>query len=322
MTIVVTGAAGFIGYHLSVKLLSQGQEVIGIDSLNDYYDVNLKQARLMHLRTFPSFHFILHDLSLGNLAPLLKEKPIETIVHLAAYAGVRYSLLQPQLYLEKNILGQLAILDWARQQKKPPYIAYASSSSVYGNALPPFREDVKDLTPLSPYAVSKRSAELLSECYASLYGLNQSGLRFFTVYGPWGRPDMAYYKFASAIINDEKIKIFGDGTMRRDFTYISDIIEGICAVIQKKSTGHRLYNLGNDQPLSVNDLIKSLEKALGKEAICEYGPEQQGEVPITWADLSLSRRELGYRPLTSLEPGIEAFVTWYKDYATHVKMTS
>lgn len=314
MNILITGAAGFIGFHLAKTLLDQKIFVLGIDSLNDYYDPLLKKSRIEHLRKFPSFQFIEYDLAKGNLEKILPNRSFDCIIHLAAYAGVRYSLDHPRLYLENNVLGHLALLDWVKSMPIRPYFIYASSSSVYGGCPAPFKETEKDLRPLSPYAVSKRSIELLSDCYSSLHAIDQTGLRFFTVYGPWGRPDMAYFKFVDAIWHNRKIIIHGDGTMRRDFTYIDDIIEGILAALHQKPAGHKIYNLGNDKPESVHYLVECLEDALEKKAIREYGHPLPGEVPTTWADLSLSRKELKFNPKTKLNEGISRFVEWYKDY--------
>ena len=314
MNILITGVAGFIGFHLAKTLLGEKMAIVGIDSLNDYYDPLLKKSRIEYLSKSPAFQFIEYDLAKGDLEKILPNRSFDYIIHLAAYAGVRYSLDHPRLYVENNILSHLALLDWVKSALIRPYFIYASSSSVYGGCTAPFKETEKDLRPLSPYAVSKRSVELLSDCYSSLHAIDQTGLRFFTVYGPWGRPDMAYFKFADAIWHDRKILIHGDGTMRRDFTYIDDIIEGILAVLHEKPAGHKIYNLGNDKPESVHYLVECLEDALGKKAIREYGSPLPGEVPTTWADLSLSRKELKFNPKIELKEGIDRFVQWYKDH--------
>jgi UDP-glucuronate 4-epimerase len=320
MAILITGAAGFIGFHLARSFLARGEQVIGIDNINDYYDLALKNARLSELHSFPGFSFLKMDIATDIIGPAIADRSIDTVIHLAAYAGVRYSLSHPKIYLEKNILGQLALLEWIKHLDRRPYFIYASSSSVYGGCLPPFKETEEHLVPLSPYAVSKRSAELLSQCYTELHGIQQTGLRFFTVYGPWGRPDMAYYKFAAAILAGQAITIHGDGTMRRDFTYIDDIVRGIAAIRSLRPAGHTIYNLGNDRPQSVEALIQALEESLGTKAHREYGPALPGEVPTTWADISLARRELGYAPSVDLAQGIGHFVSWYKDYSSRVSI--
>lgn len=315
MPILVTGAAGFIGYHVCKALLKQGKEVLGIDNLNAYYDPTLKQGRLEELRQARTFTFLQRDLVEEPISDLRDFAP-QSIVHLAAYAGVRYSLERPDLYLKTNLLGQLAILDLARSLPRSVPVVYASSSSVYGDTQSPFKEETLEYRPLSPYAVSKRSAEILSETYAHLYGLNLTGLRFFTAYGPWGRPDMAYFKFTQAIAEGKSITIFGDGTIQRDFTYIDDIVDGILAALAHNGTEntHRIYNLGNDHPVSIEELVLAIENSMGKRADRHYQSGLKGEAPVTWADIGRARKELGFAPKTTLQEGIVHFTRWYEAY--------
>ncbi|HEX2582053.1 MAG TPA: NAD-dependent epimerase/dehydratase family protein [Dongiaceae bacterium] len=310
--ILVTGAAGFIGFHACRALLARGERVIGIDSLNDYYDPALKRARL-DLLASSRFTFHAADIATDEIAPLLAGEKIAAILHLGAYAGVRLSLTRPDLYLRNNILGQQGILGLARILEVG-HIVYASSSSVYGAAKPPFRED-GTLLPLSPYAASKQAAEILSATYTRLYGIRQTGLRFFTVYGPWGRPDMAYYLFAQAIDRGEILTLYGDGSAQRDFTYVDDIVVGILSAMERgpqREEAHRIYNLGNDRPEKISALIAALERHLGKPARITRRSPLAGEAQVTWADIDRARRELGYEPRTRLEEGIGKFVAWYR----------
>ncbi len=323
MTILVTGAAGFIGFHTAQALLDRGEQVVGLDNLNAYYDVALKQHRLDRLTPQDGFTFAGIDLTDRDaMARLFAEHPrIETIVHLAAQPGVRYSLENPFAYIDANVTGHLVVLEQARQCKRLRQLVYASSSSVYGesSALPFSPSDRAD-QPVSLYAASKRMDELMSHAYAHLYGLPSTALRFFTVYGPCGRPDMAVYSFASAILSGTPISVFNKGTLRRDFTYIDDIVAGILGAIDRAPEGadgvppHRIYNLGNNQPETVSRLVAILEGAIGKAAIIRNEPMQAGDVTATYADIEESRRDLGFNPSTSLEIGIGRFVSWLREY--------
>ncbi|MDY0882395.1 SDR family NAD(P)-dependent oxidoreductase [Dongia soli] len=323
MTILVTGAAGFIGSQVAAALVARGEQVIGVDSINDYYDPRLKQARLDRLRSLAkgeSFRF--HHLDLADRAAMealtaRDGQSIDGIVHLAAQAGVRYSLVNPHAYIASNLIGHMHVLEMARHLPKLRQLVYASSSSVYGgNTKVPFSIDDRVDNPLSLYAATKRADEALSISYAHSHGLAQTGLRFFTVYGPWGRPDMAYFSFTKAIFDGEPLRIFGDGSMRRDFTYIDDIVAGVLASLDRPIDAgqHRLYNLGNNAAASVNDLIVAIEAATGRKAKRNEVPPPPGEVAATWADIEASRRDLGFQPKTALPQGIERFVAWYKDY--------
>lgn len=324
MRILLTGAAGFIGFHIATALLARGDEVIGVDNLNGYYDVTLKQARLDRLTPHKNFTF--HKLNIADreaMLPLAKSG-LTHIVHLAAQAGVRYSLENPYAYVESNLMGQVVMQELARQTPKLQHFVYASSSSVYGgNTKVPFAiEDAVD-HPVSLYAATKRADELMSWTYAHLYRTPTTGLRFFTVYGPWGRPDMAYYSFTQKILTGEPIAIFNHGEMRRDFTYIDDIVQGVLAALDhppSKESGalpFRLYNLGNSKAEKLMDFIAVLEKALGKKATYDFQPMQPGDVPATFADITASTRDLGFRPATDIGHGIAKFVAWYKDYYDH-----
>jgi len=323
MKVLITGAAGFIGSALALSLLSKDVEVVGIDNLNDYYDVNLKKARLARLQTLKGF--TLHQLSIADragmeaLAPSLAD--VTHVVNLAAQAGVRYSLINPYAYVETNVMGFVTLLELSRRLPKLEQFIYASSSSVYGgNTKTPFAIEDSVEKPVSVYAATKRSDELIAYTYAHLYKIPCTGLRFFTVYGPWGRPDMAAYLFTSAILADKPIPVFNNGNMRRDFTYIDDIVAGIEGVIAHPfSTPEgiaptRLYNLGNSKTESLMDYIAEIEKALGRKAIYNFMPIQPGDVPETFADVSASERELGYNPQTTIREGIPNFIAWYKKY--------
>ena len=321
MSVLVTGAAGFIGFHVAKALLVRGDEVVGIDNLNDYYDVRLKEARLAELRRFADFSFVELDIADrdGVLALTDRHKGLRSIVHLAAQAGVRYSLENPYAYIDANVTGTLVMLEAARRIDKLTHIAYASSSSVYGaNQKQPFSVEDRVDQPVSLYAATKRSCELIAHTYAHLYGLPATGLRFFTVYGPWGRPDMAAYLFTRAILAGEPIKVFNEGRMARDFTYIDDIVAGTVAAHDRPPSGgqapHRIYNLGNHHPEKLLDFIAVLERALGRAARKELLPLQLGDVPESFADIEASRRDLGFEPRTTIEVGLERFVEWYKWY--------
>jgi UDP-glucuronate 4-epimerase len=320
MSVLVTGAAGFIGFHVAKALLARGDEVVGIDNLNDYYDVRLKEARLAELRGFPGFSFARLDVADrdGVLALTVSHKGLCSIIHLAAQAGVRYSLENPYAYIDANVTGTLVMLEAARRIDHLTHIAYASSSSVYGaNQKQPFSVEDRVDQPVSLYAATKRSCELIAHTYAHLYGLPSTGLRFFTVYGPWGRPDMAAYLFTRAILAGEPIKVFNEGRMARDFTYIDDIVAGTVAAHDRPpldEVPHRIYNLGNHRPEKLLDFIGVLERALGRTARKEFLPLQLGDVPESFADIEASRRDLGFEPKTTIEAGLEKFVQWYKWY--------
>jgi UDP-glucuronate 4-epimerase len=318
----VTGAAGFIGSHVSHALLDRGQEVLGLDNMTEYYDPKLKQGRLERLEKRKGFKFVFADIGRIQALEAAVEPAagtIDRIVHLAAQAGVRYSIDHPQAYLRSNYAGHLNMLEIARKIGKLQHLVYASSSSVYGGStrIPFALSDPVD-QPTSLYAATKRANELASISYAGLYGIPQTGLRFFTVYGPWGRPDMAYYRFVMDIFAGKKIPVFGDGSQRRDFTYVDDIVAGVLAALDRPPAGeqpHRLFNLGNDRPNTLNRLIEIVEEACGKKAVREVLPVQPADVPATWADISETRRDLDFAPKTSLEEGIPRFVKWYREYA-------
>jgi len=323
MTVLVTGAAGFIGFHAARALLDRGEAVVGLDDLNDYYDVSLKEARLERLTADKSFRFEHANLAEPDvLARLLKKhKAVSKVLHLAAQAGVRHSLTHPEPYLQTNVVGQLRVLEACRHADKVEQLVYASSSSVYGaNTKVPFAVEDRVDHPVSLYAATKRSGELLSESYARLYRLPQTGLRFFTVYGPWGRPDMSAYIFTRAILAGEPIDVFNHGDMRRDFTYIDDIVAGVLAALDRPpddgraSPPHRLYNLGNHRAEPLMRFIELIEAACGRKAEINLTDMQPGDVPETYADIEASRRDLGFAPKTTIEEGIPKFVAWYRDY--------
>jgi UDP-glucuronate 4-epimerase len=328
MTILVTGAAGFIGYHVSERLLARGEEVIGIDNVNDYYSVALKRDRLAELhRRHNGFRFLEVDFARNDaLQAALAAERFDAIVHLGAQAGVRYSIENPHAYVHSNLVGHLNMLELARH-RQTPHLVYASSSSVYGaNKSLPFRVEDRVDWPVSLYAATKRSDELMSETYAHLYRLPQTGLRFFTVYGPWGRPDMAAWLFTDAILAGRPIKVFNNGDMMRDFTYIDDIVAGVVASLDspprddgsEKAGGsrspHALYNIGNNAPEQLGRLIEVIEEACGRPAVKEYREMQPGDVYATYADLEAISRDLGFKPTTSIDRGIAAFVEWFRGY--------
>ncbi len=329
MTIIVTGAAGFIGHALTRALMQRGEHVVGIDNLNAYYDPALKHARLADLGTINAGHFDFLELDFadhGALEAAIAPYKLTTIVHLGAQAGVRYSIDNPRAYVQSNLVGHLNLLEVARHRQVRQFV-YASSSSVYGNSdTVPFSVDSRVDHPISLYAATKKADELMSETYAHLYRLPMTGLRFFTVYGPWGRPDMALWKFTSAILQGQPIDVYNHGDMRRDFTYIDDIIAGVLAVIDRppaddgavKPGGsvspHRLYNIGNNQPEPLGRMIDVIEAACGRPAIRNLLPMQPGDVYQTYADISAIQGDLGYAPTTGIDIGIPRFVDWYRSY--------
>ena len=328
MTTLVTGGAGFIGFHLSMRLLEAGQQVVGIDNLNPYYDPQLKRDRIDTIRHQfgNAYRFIEVDFAdRGPLDIALKDVRFDRIAHLGAQAGVRYSIENPHAYIQSNILGHINLLELARWRSLP--MVYASSSSVYGsNESLPFRVDDRVDHPMSLYAATKKADELMSECYAHLYRIPLTGLRFFTVYGPWGRPDMAMWLFTKAILAGEPIKIFNNGDMRRDFTYIDDIVSGVVACLdnppphdgQVKAGGstspHRIYNIGNNRSEALTHMIALIEAACGRSAIRELHPMQAGDVKDTYADVDAIATDLGYKPTTTIDQGVPKFIAWYKAY--------
>lgn len=318
MTILVTGAAGFIGYYVCQALLQRGDAVIGVDNLNHYYDVRLKHDRLSQLKSHAQFRFLKLDLAdRPALNDLFTQENITDVVHLAAQAGVRYSLENPHAYVDSNITGTLNILESCRHHPVR-HLVYASSSSVYGlNAKVPF--SVADTTdcPISLYAATKKSTELMAYTYSHLYAIPTTGLRFFTVYGPWGRPDMAPMKFAKAIISGQPIDVYNHGLMQRDFTYIDDIVAGVVKVLDKPAS-YRLYNIGNNQPVKLLDFITILEQTIGIAAKKNMLPMQPGDVLQTYADVDDLIRDFSFKPTTDLTTGIKRFIAWYKDYNSGV----
>jgi UDP-glucuronate 4-epimerase len=312
MKAVITGAAGFIGSHLTERLLQDGWDVVGVDNFDEFYDPGIKRGNLAECMAHERFELVETDIRDKPAMERAIAADTDVIVHLAARAGVRPSIEQPQLYADVNINGTVVLLEIARQRGLKKFI-FASSSSVYGNnEKVPFSEDDNVDFPISPYAATKKAGELICHTYHHLYGTAITCLRFFTVYGPRQRPDLAIHKFARLIEADEPIPVYGDGTMMRDFTYIDDIIQGVVAAIDK-CTGYEIYNLGESQPISVNDLIAEIENALGKEAIRNHLPRQPGDVERTYADVAKAERELGYRRTTDIRAGLEAFVAWLRD---------
>ena len=317
MIIFVTGAAGFIGYHVCEALLRRGEQVVGVDSMNNYYDVNLKMARLFRLQKQKNFQFNLVDLAdRKTLDRSLQEAgKVNTVIHLAAQPGIRYSLENPSAYIQSNIVGHFNILDACSKVSTIKHFIYASSSSVYGgNTDLPYSTDDRIDNPISLYAATKRSNELISQSYNNLYDLPQTGLRFFTVYGPWGRPDMAYYSFTKAILEEKPIQVFNHGDMKRDFTYIDDIVSGVLSALDNPPVGHKLYNLGNSRSELLMHFIEVIEDAIGKKAIIDLQPMQPGDVKETYADIKSSIQDLNFNPTTSIEEGIPRFVSWYRKY--------
>ena len=334
MKILVTGAAGFIGFHTCIKLVNQGHEVYGIDNINDYYDPKLKFDRLNELgfnevesklfknevqsAKFNSLRFSRIDLvDYESIDNLFKQEQFEVVCNLAAQAGVRYSIENPKAYIDSNISGFLNILEGCRKHKVK-HLVYASSSSVYGeNKKVPFETTDNVDYPISLYAATKKSNELMAHTYGHLYGFKTTGLRFFTVYGPWGRPDMAYYLFADAISKNEPIKVFNNGDMERDFTYIDDIVNGVTKIIEKNIDSrehYKIYNIGNNKTESLQNFIATIEKAIGKKAIKEMYPMQQGDVPRTFADVDELIKDYKYSPSTDIKSGIDDFIRWHKNY--------
>jgi UDP-glucuronate 4-epimerase len=330
MKYLVTGAAGFIGNFVSERLCDAGHEVIGLDNLNDYYDPNLKLSRLKRLDKFTNFTFVKLDLAnREGMESLFVEQQFDRVIHLAAQAGVRYSIENPMAYIDSNLVGMATILEGCRHNKVK-HLVYASSSSVYGmNEKMPFStEDAVD-HPVSLYAATKKSNELMAHSYSHLYDLPTTGLRFFTVYGPWGRPDMAPFLFTDAILNDREIKVFNHGKMKRDFTYIDDIVEGIIRIQDvvpvrnadnpntspsSSKAPYKVFNIGNNEPIALMTFIEAIEKAAGKEAQKNYMPMQAGDVPATFADIDSLKEEVGFKPDTNIEYGMAQFVAWFKDY--------
>ena len=332
MKYLVTGAAGFIGFYVSQRLVEQGNEVVGIDNLNDYYDVSLKEARLSILSQFPNFSFIKMDLAdRESIAKLFDEQKFDRVIHLAAQAGVRYSIDNPMAYADSNLIGHLTILEGCRNTGVK-HLVYASSSSVYGlNTKMPFSCDDSVDHPISLYAATKKSNELMSHTYSHLYGIPTSGLRFFTVYGPWGRPDMALFKFTKKIFEGDQIDIYNNGELSRDFTYIDDIVEGVLRVADKppvadknwnaedastktSSAPYRIYNIGNGTPVKLMDFVEALEESIGITANKNMMPMQPGDVHKTWADTSDLFDSVGYKPEVSIKQGVNKFIEWYRKF--------
>ena len=330
--VLVTGAAGFIGFHTSRRLLDRGDTVVGIDNINDYYDVRLKRARLEQLTSHPNFTFQQLDVADRKAMPqLFASQAFDRVIHLAAQAGVRYSLTNPHAYIDANLVGFTNILEGCRHAQTP-HLTYASSSSVYGaNTTMPFSVHQNVDHPLSLYAATKKANELMAHTYSHLYRLPTTGLRFFTVYGPWGRPDMALFIFTKAILEGRPIDVFNEGKMRRDFTFVSDIVEGVIRTSDhiaqpnpEWNSAHpdpgtstapwRVYNIGNNQPVELLYMIETIEKALGKKAVKNLLPMQPGDVPATYANVDDLVQDVGFRPETSIETGIERFVEWYRGW--------
>ena len=330
--VLVTGAAGFIGSHLSKRLLDRGDEIVGLDNLNDYYDVGLKKARLSRLEGEVGFRFVQLDLAdRAGMADFFQRERFQHVVNLAAQAGVRYSLTNPHAYVDSNITGFVNVLEGCRHSEVE-HLVYASSSSVYGaNTRMPFSVHHNVDHPISLYAASKKANELMAHTYSHLYGLPTTGLRFFTVYGPWGRPDMALFLFTKAILEGEPIDVFNHGRMKRDFTYIDDIVEGVVRVLDRvavpntswsgdapdpgtSNAPYQLYNIGNNNPVELMQFIEAIEKALGRKAEKNFLPLQPGDVPATYADVDDLVKDVGFCPGTSIEDGVQRFVEWYRTY--------
>lgn len=320
MNILLTGGAGFIGFHATKALLARGHHVTGIDELNAYYDPALKRARLSEIGT-ASYRFVQTDIAApGALSQAAKDDRYDVILHLAAQAGVRYALQDPAAYTRSNLVGHQNVLEFARNHPGLQHLVYASSSSVYGNdTQPPFSEDARADKPVSYYGATKRAGELLSYSYAGLYGLKQTGLRFFTVYGPWGRPDMAYWLFTDSVLKSRPIPVFGGGKLRRDFTYIDDIVDALVRIVETpfaagEGAPHRIYNLGNSHPEEVTGLISVIEQATGRKADIRYEDGPPGDVNETYADITRAARDFGFAPRVKLTEGIPRFVDWFRAY--------
>jgi len=322
MSYLVTGAAGFIGFHAARNLLDAGEQVIGIDSVNDYYSVALKQSRLAALREYPNFRFHKVDIAdFDALRKALANEKIRKVIHLAAQAGVRHSITNPHVYVQANLVGHLNMLELCRHHDGFEAMVYASSSSVYGgNTKMPFSETDRVDSPVSLYAATKKADELISHTYSHLYGMPLIGLRFFTVYGPWGRPDMAMWLFTQAILAGKPIQVFNYGKMKRDFTFIDDIVNGVVMITREPDKGlkgdvrHRVYNIGNNKPEDLMHMIATLEKALGREAKKDMLPLQPGDVPESFADIDAIRQDYGFEPKTPISAGIPLFIEWYRQY--------
>jgi UDP-glucuronate 4-epimerase len=323
MTTLITGAAGFIGFHVAKDLLMRGEKVIGVDNLNNYYDVSLKESRLDILNKNKNFLFYPSDIADKNdISGIGKAHPeVTKIVHLAAQAGVRYSLENPFAYVSSNLVGQVVMLELCRNLPNLEHFVYASSSSVYGgNTTLPFSVEDRVDTPLSLYAATKKSDELLTHSYSHLFGIRSTGLRFFTVYGPWGRPDMATYIFTKSILEGKPITVFNNGDMKRDFTYIDDITDGVIKVLGSSSkklnpvTSYKIYNLGNNRSENLMHFIRILEEAIGRKAIIDFQPMHPGDVKETYADIEDAKHDFGFSPRTSIEAGLPKFIQWYREY--------
>lgn len=323
MTVLVTGTAGFIGFHVAAALLERGEAVVGLDNVNNYYDPALKRARLARLAGRKGYRFVEADIATpGAVAQILSGGPgIDRVVHLAAQAGVRYSLTNPGAYIQANLIGHFNVIEACRHRAGFKHLVYASSSSVYGgNTKLPFSVEDKVDAPVSLYAATKAADELMSHCYSHLYGVPMTGLRFFTVYGPWGRPDMSAFIFTRAILRGEPIKVFNHGDMRRDFTYIDDIVAGVLAALDRPPSAsagqapHRRYNLGNHRSEPLMRFIATIERATNHKAVIEFAEMQPGDVKETYADIEASRRDLGFSPKTSIDEGIPRFVAWFREY--------
>lgn len=323
MSVLVTGAAGFVGMHVVKRLAMRGETVIGLDDFNDYYDPRLKAARAEHLARWPKFTMVRGDIAEpGVVAGLVAGHGVDRVVHLAAQAGVRYSLENPFAYERSNLAGHLAVLEACRHGAVSKLV-YASSSSVYGDRMigdQGFRESEPAVEPVSLYAATKRSCELMSHCYSGLYGLTQAGLRFFTVYGPWGRPDMAYFSFTRRIEAGEPIEVFGEGRMARDLTYIDDIVDGVIGVLDASVPAgtHEVYNIGDSSPVGLMDMIGSLERVIGREAIKIMRPMQPGDVTSTFADISKLNALTGYTPKVGFDEGSARFVDWWRSQGASI----
>ena len=315
MKILVTGSSGFIGFHTCLLLLKNKHYVVGIDNLNDYYDLNLKKSRLRILKKFNNFKFLKKDIENKNIVKKFKANEIDVIINLAAQAGVRHSLKDPYSYINSNVLGHVNMLELAKKVRAKKFI-YASSSSVYGsNKTLPFSTKQRVDNPVSIYAASKKSGELISESYAHLFGIQCIGLRFFTVYGPWGRPDMATFIFTKKIFEGKEIEVFNNGKMKRDFTFINDIIDGIMGAVKlNKKFEHKIYNLGNNNPEDLSNFINLIEETIGIKAKKRLLPIQPGDVKETFAEISESTKDLNFKPKVNIKEGIPRFVEWYKSY--------